>query len=87
MGNQPIQNQPAPLITPGKWALYILVSGIPLVGLIMLLVWAFSNDDKPTRKNWAKGMLLIWVIIIIIYILLFFFIGGTAFLGDLSTEY
>jgi len=87
MENQRIQPHPTPQITPGKWALYIFVSGIPLVGLIMLLIWAFSNDDKPTRKNWAKGMLLIWVIIIIIYILLFFFIGGTAFLGELSTEY
>jgi len=74
-------------ISPGKWALYIFISGIPLVGFIMLLVWAFGNDNNITRQNWAKGMLLIMLIVIILYVLFFVLLGGAALLGGLGSEY
>lgn len=50
---QPSQfNQEAqPGITPWKWALYVFVAGLPLVGLIMLLVWAFGSDPNVIRRN------------------------------------
>lgn len=72
-------------ITPGKWALYIFVAGLPLIGLIMLLVWGFGNDGNITRKNWAKGMLLLYVIGIVLSIL-FFSLFGLAALGLGSME-
>ena len=52
METQPVQPAPSH-ITPGKWALYIFVAGLPLIGLIMLLVWGFSSDTNTTRQNWA----------------------------------
>ncbi|MBW2962856.1 hypothetical protein [Mesonia aestuariivivens] len=72
-------------IKPGKWALYIFVSGLPLIGLIMLLVWGFSSDTNKTRQNWAKGMLLLYVIMIILTIA-FFSLFGLAALGLGSME-
>ncbi|WP_121666276.1 hypothetical protein [Mesonia aquimarina] len=73
-------------ITPKKWALYGFVASIPLIGLIMLLVWGFGNDGNETRKNWAQGMLLLYLILIIVNILFFFVIGGTALLGSLGSS-
>ena len=73
-------------ITPKKWALYGFVASIPLIGLIMLLIWAFGGDDNETRKNWAQGMLLLYLILIIVNILFFFVIGGTALLGSLGSS-
>ncbi len=72
-------------ITPGKWALYIFVAGLPIIGLIMLLVWGFGNDGNNIRKNWAKGMLLLYVIGIILSIL-FFSLFGLAAIGLGSME-
>ncbi|GGZ59366.1 hypothetical protein [Mesonia mobilis] len=77
METQPVQPAPSH-ITPGKWALYIFVAGLPLIGLIMLLVWAFSSDTNTTRQNWAKGMLLLYVIVIALAILMSIFFGGLA---------
>ncbi|MCH4823607.1 hypothetical protein ML462_10540 [Gramella lutea] len=69
--------------SPAKWALYIFISGIPLVGIIMLLVWGFGSDNNISRKNWAKGMLLIYLLIIIFYIIFMFFLGGAAILNSM----
>lgn len=66
-----------------EWALNIFLSGIPLVGLILLLVWAFNDSGNIHRKEWAKGMLLIYLIIIVLWILFAIFFGGLAMMsGD-----
>jgi hypothetical protein len=46
----------------GEWVWTILIASIPLVGLIMLFVWAFSQAENPSKANWAKAMLL-WMLI------------------------
>ncbi len=69
------QNQ----ITPLKWALYIFVGSLPLIGLIMLIVWGFGGDVNRTRGNWAKGMLILYAIFIAFYILIFIIFGLTMF--------
>lgn len=60
-----------------EWALYIFLSGLPLIGLVLLLVWAFSEGNVH-RKGWAKGMLLIYLIVIGLWILFLFVFGGLA---------
>ena len=81
--NQPEQPN---LITPQTWALYIFVAGIPFIGIIMLLVWAFGSDLNYTRRNWAKGMLLLYVIMIVLFIVFFVFLGGMAFLTGIASQ-
>jgi hypothetical protein len=36
----------------------MILSGIPLVGFILLLVWAFSSTENPNKKNYARAVLL-----------------------------
>jgi len=81
--NQPEQSN---LISPQKWALYVFVAGLPFIGIIMLLVWAFGSDPNYTRRNWAKGMLLLYVIMIILSIIFFVFLGGMAFFTSLASQ-
>ena len=38
------------------WAITIFITGLPLIGLIMLFVWAFSDATNINKKNWAKGI-------------------------------
>ena len=35
---------------------------IPLVGVIMLFVWAFSSGNQPSKKTWAQAT-LIWIVV------------------------
>ena len=38
------------------WALTIFISSLPLIGFIMLLVWAFGDESNIHKKNWAKAL-------------------------------
>ncbi len=53
-----------PEIKPIKWTLYMFVASLPLVGIIMLFVWAFGSDPNRTRSNWAKGALIYAAIVL-----------------------
>jgi len=53
----------------GDWIIALLISIIPIVGLVVLLVWAFGDaGDKPSRKNWALAQLILVGALIIISI-------------------
>ena len=66
-----------------EWALTIFISSLPLVGIIMLLVWAFSEDGNIHKKNWAKGTLIIWLIGFIIAFAFLFLFGGIAIMTQM----
>ena len=70
----------------GDWMITILLTFIPLVGFIMLIVWAAGGSPtKPSRKNWAIAQLIWAAILIGITILFSVIIGGSIFalLSDL----
>ena len=46
----------------GDWILTYLLMCIPLVGVIMLFVWAFSSGNQPSKKTWAQAT-LIWIVV------------------------
>jgi hypothetical protein len=68
------QQEQAPVMSMKDWIITLLISYIPLVGLIMLIVWAFDSNTNPNKKNWAKAS-LIWMLIgigiAIIFLVLF----------------
>lgn len=55
----------------GDWLITFLIQIIPLVGLVMLFVWAFGGDTHPSKKTWAQASLL-WMVIMIILAIIFF---------------
>ncbi len=66
-----------------EWALTIFISSLPLIGLIMLLVWAFSEGSNIHKKNWAKGTLILWIIGFIIAFAFLFLFGGIAIMSQM----
>ena len=78
----PYNNVTAPAakeMTVGEWVLTIFLSGLGMIGLVLLFVWGFSNDTPTPKKNYARAM-LIWQaiavgIVIILYIFLFAIMG------------
>jgi heme/copper-type cytochrome/quinol oxidase subunit 2 len=73
------QSQQAQVMTVKDWIITILISIIPLVGFVMLFVWAFGSNENPNRANWAKAR-LIWMVIglVFVFILLALFWGTIA---------
>ncbi|MHB0937969.1 MAG: hypothetical protein ACYDCO_08925 [Armatimonadota bacterium] len=60
----PQQQPDGRVVSIGEWMLIMLVMLIPLINLIMVFVWAFSNDGSATKANYFKAM-LIWSLIMI----------------------
>ena len=63
------------------WLINLVLAAIPLVGIILLFVWAFGNDGNITRKNWAKANLLLAAIILGLWLLIILPIFGMAIFG------
>lgn len=76
-------------MTIGDWIITFIITYVPLVGLIMLFVWAFGDGTHPSKKSWAQALLLfvaISIILLIIFIIVFFSILA-SFLEGLSGNY
>ncbi len=75
------KNNLYPPMKMGEWMLTMFLAGIPLVGFILMLVWAFGSDTNPSKSAWAKAALLWGVIITVIYVIFYviiFVVFGVA---------
>lgn len=79
-----VLNEQQRTMSPKEWALNIFLAALPLVGLILLLVWAFGDTGNLQRSNWAKGRLIIVLIGLVLIFLFFFLFGGLALLAGLA---
>lgn len=71
----------------GDWIITYILTAIPLIGLIMLFVWAFGGGTQPNKRNWAKAMLIIYSIVIVLIIIAIILIGaafGAIIMGILG---
>ena len=60
----------------GSWMLTILLAGIPLFGLIYMLILAFGSGHSASKRNWAKATLIWMVIGVVLGILLSAVLGA-----------
>jgi len=67
------------------WFLTLLITYIPLVGLVMLFVWAFDSNTNLNKKNFAKASLL-WMVVGIALAIIFFVLFMGAFLSLVGTN-
>ena len=57
-------------VTIGEWIGFMIMLAIPLVGFIVLIVYAISNTAKESMKTFAKATLIIYGIGILLYMFL-----------------
>ncbi len=69
---------PAEEMSVGQWVLTIFLSGLGIIGIILLFVWAFGSDNNTARKNYARAM-LIWEAIALGLIIIIY--GGLCMCG------
>jgi branched-subunit amino acid transport protein AzlD len=65
------------------WLITLLIMAIPLVGFIMLFVYAFSDTENVNRKNWAKAQLIVLAVVIGL-VILFGILFGAIFASALA---
>lgn len=71
-------------MTIGDWLITFIITAIPLIGIIMLFVWAFGDGTHPSKKSWAQAyliLMLILVVLVIIFFILFWTIIASMFTG------
>lgn len=59
----------APIMTLGDWALTLLITFLPMIGFFMLIYWSMSSSTNPNKRNWARAMLIIYLIVLIMYLI------------------
>ena len=60
---------PDDVMGTGGWFGVIILSAIPIVGLILYLVWAFGTGGNLNRRNYCRASLLMWAIILVLSII------------------
>ena len=68
-------------VSTKEWFLTVFLTAIPVVGFILLLVWAFGDHAKPSKANWAKATLM-WLAITVVLYGSIVAIFGAAFLAS-----
>ena len=71
-------------ISVGGWMLMMLVTAIPVVGQIMIIVWAFAGDNE-SRKNYFRAILVFFLLFIGLFVLLAMLGSGPAILKQLES--
>ena len=69
MENLELRNETgvASIMSVKDWAISIIITMIPLAGIIMLCIWAFGNKEiNENKKNWAKALVFIQIATMII---------------------
>ncbi len=68
MAPPPAPNLDAPMST-GQFLLQELICIVPVVNLVMLLIWAFSDNTNTNRKNWSRARLILVGISVVLSII------------------
>lgn len=55
-------------LSVGNYLIMLLISAIPIVGIVMLFVWGFGNSNI-NKKNFARALLIFWAIGIVLIVL------------------
>ena len=60
----------------GQWVLTIFLSGLGIIGIVLLFVWGFSADTPLAKKNYARAMLIFQAIALVLsFIMIPIFFG------------
>ena len=61
-------------ISVGSWMWMMFVTAIPIIGVIMVFVWAFTGENA-SRKNYYRAILL-WVLVLTVLMVGLFMVVG-----------
>lgn len=75
----------SPTVDLGEWFNSFLLAALPLVGFVLLCMWAFGRTTPPSKANWARAVLLLYAVVLAIGLVLwlaFIVLSWSAQPGD-----
>ncbi len=63
-------------ISPLGYIGYNILFNLPFIGLIVALVYAFGSNQNVNVRNYARSVLIIWLIVVVMYVLLFILLAA-----------
>lgn len=79
------ENQHPKPLSVKDWLVTLLLMAIPVVGIVLLFVYAFGSNENPNRQNWAKAQLIMMAIIFALIIFMFL-VFGSIFAASMATQ-
>ena len=67
------------------WLITLLLMAIPIVGIVLLFVYAFGNNENVNKQNWAKAQLIMLAIVFAL-IIFFFILFGSIFAAAMAAN-
>jgi hypothetical protein len=64
------------VLSTREWVITLLIRIIPVVGFVMLFIWAFGNNENQNKANWAKASLIMMAIGLVLVIFCMILFGG-----------
>jgi integral membrane sensor domain MASE1 len=64
-------NQNHETVKVADWVLSNIIAAIPILGVIMLFIWAFSRNTNPNKSNWAKAMLILMIMSMLLMLIMY----------------
>ncbi len=74
-----------PPMTLGDWIISVIIKRLPLIGFIMLIVWAVDSNTDPDKAKWAKAELIV-KLIIFASVMIFIAIIGFGVFANFADE-
>ena len=66
---------------------YQILFSIPLIGFILLLVFAFGGSNNVNVKNFARSYFCYMIVAAIVFAIFFFIFGGIAIFTSAANNY
>ena len=64
-------------LSMGDWIITLIVLAIPIVGIVMLFVWGFSDSTNPSKQNYCRAALVIAAVFLVLWLVFAFTIGAS----------
>jgi chromate transport protein ChrA len=71
-----IENQNQKPLSVKDWLVTLLLMAIPIVGIVLLFVYAFGSNENVNRQNWAKAQLIMLAIVLVLVVLALIIFGS-----------
>jgi len=75
--NARVGTQETSPVSMGDWIITLIVLAIPIVGIVMLFVWGFSNGTNPSKQNYCRAALILVAVVFVVWLVFAFTIGAS----------
>jgi hypothetical protein len=70
-------------VSVGSWMWMMFVTVIPIVGFIMMIIWALTGENE-SRKNYFRAIFA-WILVLVGLVMVLAFLGNVPILKQIQS--